>query len=296
MPGCLACSRDEPMQGYLTLAVGSQFYRDLSINLALSLKLNDPTRPVCVVLDRGAQLPVRTHRFVDDVVYLDPQPGYHGCLNKLRMGEVSPYAETMFIDSDCLLIKQDMDRHWAKHQSPGFMIGGDRVTTGHWYGFDIAQVIAKLKVNYIVRMNSGVFYFRKGQATTDFFACTQRLVDSHGDLLGVHHRNSLQLADEPFLGAAQGLLNIEPLDYDPVEGSIMVTTINASNVHFDAFTQSSDLTIHGDFCLLNRWLPRSKVHHSPSIAHFVKLKPPKQYRRNVIQLRQYFGLPPFDKA
>jgi len=45
------------MQGYLTLATGTPFYLDLAMNLVLSLKLNDPTRPVCIVTDRTMSIP-----------------------------------------------------------------------------------------------------------------------------------------------------------------------------------------------------------------------------------------------
>jgi len=77
------------MQGYLTLATGTPFYLDLAMNLVLSLKLNDPTRPVCVVTDRAMPIPDGYRTFIDQIVYLENKPGFHGCLNKLRMNEVS---------------------------------------------------------------------------------------------------------------------------------------------------------------------------------------------------------------
>lgn len=281
------------MQGYLTLATGTPFYLDLAMNLVLSLKLNDPTRPVCVVTDRAMPIPDGYRTFIDQIVYLENKPGFHGCLNKLRMNEVSPFEETMFVDSDCILLKNDMDRHWAKLQSPGFCSPGGKATSGRWYGFDIAEVIKKLGIDYMRTLNSGVFYFRQGAETDHFFATALDLVENHKELLGSFHRNKLQLADEPFIGAALGKLHTPTVSYEPKEGSIQITTINASGIHFDPFTHTSQITRHDDFRLLGRFFPRKHVQHSPSFAHFVKLKPQAVYQRISDQLRDHFGLPRF---
>lgn len=281
------------MQGYLTLATGTPFYLDLAMNLVLSLKLNDPTRPVCVVTDRAMPIPDGYRTFIDQIVYLENKPGFHGCLNKLRMNEVSPFEETMFVDSDCILLKNDMDRHWAKLQSPGFCSPGGKATSGRWYGFDIAEVIKKLGIDYMRTLNSGVFYFRQGAETDHFFATALDLVEHHKELLGSFHRNKLQLADEPFIGAALGKLHTPTVSYEPKEGSIQITTINASGIHFDPFTHTSQITRHDDFRLLGRFFPRKHVQHSPSFAHFVKLKPQAVYQHISDQLRDHFGLPRF---
>lgn len=281
------------MQGYLTLATGSRLYVEIALNLALSLKLNDSSRPICLVTDRATHLPETHRRHFDDVVFIGPRDGFHGCLNKLRVHECSPYGETMFVDSDCVLVKNDMDRHWGRFASPGFNIAGSVVTTGNWYGFDIAEVIGKLGIPYMVRMNSGVFYFRAGAATTLFFDTALRLVDEHKELLGSFHRNKLQLADEPFIGAALGTLGVTPIAYNPADGSIMVTTVGCSGASFDPIARHSALMKHADFRLLGRFFPRRRVAHSPSFAHFVKLKPKAEYNKVSNQLRDHFGLPRF---
>ena len=278
------------MQGYITLATGSSYYIELAINLALSIKLNDPTRPVCLVIDEGMKLPPKYTPFIDDLAYLQERTGFNGCLNKLRLHEISPYDESMFVDSDCILVKNDMDRHWHKFQAPGFSIAGGKVTRGHWYGFDITETNAALGIEYMVKMNSGVFYFRDGPETEEFFDTALKLVDTHKHLLGSFHRNKLQLADEPFIGAAQGLLGMTPLSYAPEEGTIMVTTIQSGDIQLDPFTKESHLIRKDDFRLLGRFLPRRRVTHSPSFAHFVKLKPRPIYNRIANDLRNYYGL------
>ena len=92
-------------QGYITLATGPRQYLEMAINLLLSLKHNDPKREVCLVIDEGRKLPPEYEKLVDHVAYLSPKNGFHGCLNKLRVHELSPFDETMFVDADCLLVK-----------------------------------------------------------------------------------------------------------------------------------------------------------------------------------------------
>lgn len=280
-------------QGYITLATGPREYLEMAINLMLSLKHNDPKRETCIVLDEGTCLPDEFKPFVDHVVHLRAAEGFHGCLNKLRLHTISPFEESMFVDADCLLVKDDMDRHWSKFQTNGFNIAGGKVTEGKWYNFDIHEVIKKIEIPYMVKMNSGVFYFRKGKETNAFFNTTHSLVSKHKNLLGSLHRNQLQLADEPFIGAALGVHLLTPISYNPEEGSIMITTVNASKAKFDPIKRVSSILKHDDFLMLGRFFPRKKVKHSPSFAHFVKLRPLSVYGACAAALRLKFNVSPY---
>lgn len=278
-------------QGYITLATGPREYLEMAINLLLSLKLNDPTRKTCIVIDESSVLPEEYLGIPDYVSYLHPREGFHGCLNKLRLHELSPFNETMFVDADCILVKNDMDRHWEKFRGGGFNIAGSKVIAGNWYGFDIKTVIETIGIPYMVKMNSGVFYFNRSAEADAFFEATHMLVSAHKDLLGTLHRNNLQLADEPFIGAALGVLGIDPINYTAIEGSIMITTVNSSQAKFDPIEHISHITKYDDFRLFGRFFPKKKVHHSPSFAHFVKLKPNSVYLACVRALRYRFNVP-----
>ena len=278
------------MQGYLTMATGDRIYLELAVNLALSLKLNDPTRPVCIVTDPEMEIAEVYKPFFDYIVRLAPKSGFHGCLNKLRVNEVSPFEETMFIDSDCILVKPDMDRHWEKHQCQGFNIAGSKENSGNWYNFSIAEAIIQLQIPYMVELNSGVFYFRKGAESDRFFLTALAMVNKHKEILGTFHRNKLQLADEPFIGAALGKLMINPISYEPSEGSIMITTVRSSNEVFDPIKHVSQIVKHSNYRLLDRFFPKTNVKHSPSFAHFVKLKPKPIYNEITFKLRNQFNI------
>ena len=277
--------------GYVTLATGSKIYIEQAVNLALSIKLNDPTRGVCLVTNAATYIPEEYRKLFAHIVLLSDMEGYFGCLNKLRVRDASPFDESMFIDSDCLVIKNDMDRHWLKlGGAQGFGLAGECISRGVWYGIKIEEAILQLGIPHFVKMNSGVFYFDKSEKSAQLFDTANRLVKTHGTLLGQRHRNKIQLADEPFLGVAMAMHSIAPISYRPEEGSIMITTVRSSRANFDPFQGESFLLKHDKFMFLDRFLPRVRVSHSPTIAHFVQLKPLNHYRGISNKLRGHFGV------
>ncbi|MBV8681435.1 MAG: hypothetical protein JO111_01075 [Caulobacteraceae bacterium] len=281
------------MQGYITLATGSRTYFEMALNLALSLSVNDPNRPRCLLTDRPQNLPRAFHRHFDVIRDIKDRPGSYGCPNKLQVQALSPFKESMFIDADCIVAKPDMDRHWAKLAGRPIGISAEKKTAGTWHGIEIADVISELGIDYVGVMNSGVFCFGANSASAAFFDTALKLVTSHWTLLGSVHRQN-RLADEPFIGAALGLHRIEPVKYAPEEGSVMVTTYRASDTACDPFLGRSELVKRGDFAVLGRLWPRSSVQHSPSVVHFVRLRPRAAYQSISDRLRAYFSIERFD--
>jgi hypothetical protein len=164
---------------------------------------------------------------------------------------------------------------------------------GHWYNFDIGSVCKELPTPYLVEGNSGVFYFERGDRAQSFFKRVNRLYAERRDLLGCMHQGRPdQHADEPFLGAAMGQEAIQPLGYTPEEGSIMVTTVWARRCRFDPFTQESFLEKSTGYIIPKVW-SRSWQPHSPSVAHFVGLRPRPLYDSIANQLRERADLAPF---
>lgn len=275
-------------QGYLTIAVGDPKYVEMAYHLALSLKLNDPERPVVLLTDNKTHIPAKVKRVFHRIIPMPEREGYVGCLNKLRAFEYTPFDETIFIDADCLLTRPDMDRHWHKLRTASVNIAGDQVTSGRWYNFNIEDILQALNIRYMVKMNSGVFYFRKNKVAEGFFETTHQLYKNYSDILRCSHRTATQVADEPFMGAAFGVMGLQPITYTPEEGSIMVTTVSAKNCQCDPVSQLSRVDKPAGFEILNRFWAKSWVQHSPSIMHFVQLKPNAVYRGACKRLEQYF--------
>ena len=275
-------------QGYITIATG-QNYLNMAKYLAMSIAINDHKRPIALLTDDQTYISETTKQLFSHVIKMPQKVGYVGCLNKLRIYDFTPFDETFFIDSDCLLVKNDMDRHWDKFNKSDFNLAGDKRTHGNWYNFQIEQAIKELNIPYIVQMNSGVIYFKKNEQSKYFFKLCKELALLKTDLLRCSHRYETQIADEPFFGAALGTLSIEPVSYQLGEGSIMVTTVNARKCVFDPVCRISSLEKACGYLLLNRFFAKKWIKHSPTIAHFVQLKPKFTYRSACQSLDKYFN-------
>jgi len=271
-------------QGYITIATGDRSYVEMAEHLALSVRLND-SRPIALITDENTTISDSTRALFSDVIIMPAREGYVGCMNKLRVFNFTPFEETIFIDADCLLIKADMDRHWDRFSDHDVNFLGEKLTSGNWYHFDIENVLSALDIPYIVKMNSGLFYFKKNASAHAFFDCCLNLVESQAEVLGCSHRVAVQLADEPFFGAVLGMQRIDPVVYSPEEGSAMITTVHAKNCRFDPITHESQVYKPTSFRILGRFWAKSWVNGSPSVAHFVKLKPRSVYDSACLQLR-----------
>lgn len=268
------------MQGYLTVAMDQDRYVTMAVNLARSLRHFDKSRPVCLVYNDKVNLDADAKGAFTHFVKLQPQDDYLGCMNKIRLDQASPFDETMYIDSDCLLVKGDIDRHWNRMHAGFFSMTGEKRRSGYWNRMDIAKTCEMFSIDYVVQMNSGVFYFKRGEETSRFFDRLRSLYTNHrDDLSNIHQGRKGQYADEPFFGVAMGEFGISPLAGTPEEGSLMVTTWRAKNCDFRPEIEFSRIDKPASYWFGNRLLPKQWVSHSPTIAHFISLKPRPIYER-----------------
>lgn len=278
-------------QGYLTLATGDRKYFDAAANVALSVRLNDEKRPISLLCDDSAKLTEAEKALFDRIIVALPGTLGVGCAGKLDVPGFLPYEETVFLDSDCLIVKNDMDRHWDKLSGQCFNVAGATENSGGWYTFEIADVCKALGLPYMVHMNSGVMYFKKGKSLDDFIAVVQDLRENAQDVLFVQHRDmNAQIADEPVWGAAMGRMHMQPARYTPEEGSVMVTTYMSRKIRYNPVENISEQEKSNGYWLLGRFLSKGWTKHSTSVAHFIRFKPRRLYRDCVNQLRERAGL------
>ena len=267
------------MEGYVTLALDRQKYLDMAVNLARSVHYFDKTRPICLLHNSGVTVSEEAAACFDVVREMPDQEGYLGCANKLRVFEHSPFEKSMYIDADCMMVLDDIGRHWRRCAGY-FSMTGDKKTAGRWYGLDIAEICAKFGAPYVVEMNSGVFAFDKSAAAARFFDHLHALFADHREALSsIHQGRAGQYADEPLFGTAMGQFNLEPVDGPPGEGSWMVSTWRARNCLFDPARNISRIDKPRGYYWNCPILPKGWVRHSPTIAHFIGLRPERPYRR-----------------
>lgn len=271
-------------QGYLALATGPRKYVDLAMNLAASIKVVDPTRPVCLVHDRAADIPAEAHRLFDDFALLDDDPAYRPILNKLRLLHASPYDQSMFIDADCLLVRHDVSDYWSRCGAEPFAITGQVATAGTWKGNDVGMLMQTYQAPYVVMMNSGLFYFDKSPISAAFFADLNSFYLLQKDHL-VAHDGPWKYEDELFFGVVMGRFGLRPtLHADAHGNTIMATTWRAPICLADPVGGRSIL-IKPTGYLFDLPIPRGFRRLSPTFMHFVGLKPNWLYRRLCRRLR-----------
>lgn len=273
-------------QGYLTLATGDRQFFDAAANLAISVQLNDTKRPISLLCDDASKLKAEEKKLFDRIIVALPGTLSVGCSGKLDLPGFLPYSETMFLDSDCLIMKPDMDRHWEKLATQCFNVTGKIKKKGFWYTFAIADVCEALFLPYMVRLNSGVMYFKKGAALDAFLETVTDLRENARDVLFVQHRDmTAQFADEPFWSAAMARMEMEPAKYTKKDGTMMETTYMARDFKFDPIDHLSELYKSRGYWLWERFFSKGWDLCSPTIAHFIRFKPRALYRECVDQLR-----------
>lgn len=273
-------------QGYLTLATGDPKFFDAAVNLAISIRLNDAKRPISLLCDDVSKLSEGEKALFDRIIVAVPGTLGVGCAGKLDLPSYLPYHETMFLDSDCLVMKQDMDFHWNKLSTQCFNVTGGILKKGLWYNFDVADVCEALFLPYMVRMNSGAMYFKKGGQLERFLEIVDDFRENARDVLFVQHRNmAAQFADEPFWSAAMARLKMMPASYSADDNLVMETTYMARDFKFDPMKQVSEIHKSRGYWILDRFISKGWDRRSPTIAHFICFRPQSLYRQCANQLR-----------
>ena len=267
-------------EGYLILATGPDRYLEMARNLAASLRVMDGTRAICLGHDENVHLKSSDQRLFDDYALLPEDSLYPGFMNKIRVFGITPYSRTMFIDADSLLVKHDIERYWTISRPHCFAITGARRVSGEWKGADVAQLLAQEGAPYLVQMNSGVFCFDDSAEAREFFKGLNEFYLRRRDKLCVGlHRGKPAQTDEIYIGVWMGLNGLDSCGGRIGQDSWMVSTWRSFGMALDPVRGTSVLrkpkrSIAGVPNPIFGW-----DRLSPSIVHFIGLKPRRQYQR-----------------
>jgi hypothetical protein len=162
-------------RGIITLAYGHQRFIEQARSLAHSLQLHAPQLPRTLITD--SKDPEIRKQFTDVIPY---RPDYgSGVRQKLFLDLYSPYAETLFIDSDCLALG-NLESFWSAFSGQSFGVPGFRYlqkgSTDPY--FDVDYVLEKLSLTAIPKFNGGTYYFTKSREATEFFNTARNLADN----------------------------------------------------------------------------------------------------------------------
>lgn len=225
-------------RGVVTVAFGSRRYLDMARTLARSVKRNWPGVPIVLVTDSTE---FAAPEF-DRVILMDESRG-RSLMQKLWLDDYSPFTETLFLDSDCVVVR-NMDFVWERFAGRAFAVSGSSVTGGDWFGADLASVRRALDLTGpIPKFNGGLMYWTA--AGRPVFERARELAGRYAELGFRAFRSGLPEADEPLIAMAMALEGLQAVDDG---GSSMATPIGMSGrLRIDSRRGVSRFKKHGEY-------------------------------------------------
>jgi len=148
---------DNLSQGIMTIAHGAQKYVDMAKALGLSLKRTNPDVPRALVTDSKDPELLALYD-----IHIPHRPEFgNGLRQKLYLDVYTPFRHTLFIDSDCLVIK-DVSHIWKLFAGHSVGVVGSAVTEGYWFG-NIAEMLKTIGAKELPKFNGGIYYIEKGE-------------------------------------------------------------------------------------------------------------------------------------
>ena len=194
-------SRD---RGVLTIAYGPERYLEMAKSLARSLRLHSPQIPRAVVTDSIDDPEMK--QLFDVCIPLNREFG-SGLQQKLYLDRYTPFKQTLFLDSDSLVVT-DVNEIWRYFEGVPFGIPGTaKLRRGDPDPkMDVDYILDHFDLPDVPKFNSGLIYFESDAAPV--FVTARELLSRHREL---RFSNSDHPDDEPLLAVAMALHGISPV-------------------------------------------------------------------------------------
>jgi len=199
-------------RGFITIAYGDAKYIKMGKALARSIRLHNSNAKLAVITDSND---IKLESLFDHIIdiNLDWPPGV---AQKLYLDQYTPFDETIFIDSDCLVYK-NLDSIWDYYSGKrDFGIKGYGYLTadqGHYSIENLPDCLEKLGLERLASFNSGVIYFNNNQSTLDVFASAKEIYQQRDELTLMEFKNA-PVNDEPIFALAMETHSIDILPWD----------------------------------------------------------------------------------
>ena len=181
--------------GVLTFAFGRPEYARTALDMARAIRLRDADTPLAVATDLDAGL---FRGWFEQVVPWTA--GYASWFErKFDLGAMSPFERTLFLDSDCMVLRPlgEVLRAFDGHD---FSVAGQNVATPWWFR-DPGKVRARLPRATYPGFNGGLLWFRRSERAEAVFARAKSLVAEY-DALGFERLPGGGINDEPLFSLA----------------------------------------------------------------------------------------------
>lgn len=192
-------------KGFVTVATGSDRYYELAANLCRSYKTRGAGEyPFALVCDRENEYTA----VFDQVVIVEDFT--RSTLDKMLM-QHSPYAESIFLDADTLILK-NIDDLWDVFENQDDVSAfGCTLPLDSQKGWFTYEGSGKYKpqVKYLISMNGGIYYFRKTPKAEQVFRQARELI---ADYSTIDFKYFSTPQDEPLMAMAMVLNGCHPND------------------------------------------------------------------------------------
>lgn len=258
-------------RGMLAIAYGPPKYLEGAKALARSFRLHNPHLPTAVVTDSHDPELLRLFDHRVELVRERGQPMHQ----KLHADCYTPFQQTLYIDSDCLVNRRvdDLFEVLGSANGGAFGIGGWDYAEGTWY-VDVGALCRRLGVGSIPKFNGGLFVFDK-EGAKSLFAAARYWMDAEEEL--------------PFAATHGGERSDElPISVAMVQHGWRAVTgggyERAMWTTIDAGFRGAKLDVLRGKCRV--WRDGPEVPEGPAVSHFLAYAHAGQmYRREVMKLR-----------
>jgi hypothetical protein len=162
-------------RGIITLAYGQRRFIEQARSLAHSLQLHAPHLPRALITDCDDS---EILQLFTEVIPYRPEYG-SGVRQKMFLDLYSPYEQTLFIDSDCLVLG-NLDAFWSAFAGQPFGVPGYKyLRKGSTDPYlDVEHALESLHLTTIPKFNGGTYYFGRSPKTTEFFTTARSILDN----------------------------------------------------------------------------------------------------------------------
>ena len=239
-------------RGFVTIATGDAKYYRMALNLLKSYRKNSKDDvPFALLCDRDCP----EARAFDTFVLMENV--HSSYLDKLSLYQYTPYAQTIFIDADALILS-DTRVLWQDYEpTEAFSCYGKTLPLDSKNGWFFYEDMGELKdsIHYIVSMHGGLYYLRESEGCRRVFEKALSLANEYGKYTFANFKKP---ADEPVLALSMALEGCKPhpkqeriLFVPSFEGTLRV---NRKGEVMQGFRKADAVVLHFANRNLNRFL------------------------------------------
>jgi hypothetical protein len=193
-------------KGILIIAQGKQRYIDMAYTIAMSIRLTNPGIQLALVTDSTEE---ELKKYYHHLIPINPLWG-SGFSQKMQMYQYSPFQKTIFIDVDCLVIR-NIDFLWKLFEGHQMSVMGKKKFSGPYIGTSLELLKLHYRFDYLPSFNGGVYFFEKSELAANVFRLAQDIFKNKYDELNLCKFNG-NAGDEPAMAIAMGVYQVIPVD------------------------------------------------------------------------------------